>query len=142
MVPFLHRVLSCLMALLLLASTTSWTVGKHYCMGLLMDVSFFEHAEDCGMDMDLYGGVGEHELPAVQDEDTCCNDEIISVAGQDDLKPTLNDIRFDQQPFLVSFAHTYFDIFDTSTERNVPHEHYPPPLLVKDIQLLDEVFLI
>ena len=136
----LHRLFSCLMALMLLVSTTSWTVGKHYCMGLLVDVSLFEHAEGCGMDMT--GGEDENLVLAEQDERSCCNDEIITVEGQDLLKISVNDISFDQQLFLVAFSHSFLNLVQTIAERDVPDEHYPPPLLVKDIQLLDEVFII
>ena len=49
------------MAVMLLLSTTSWTVGKHYCMGLLVDISLFAQAENCGMEMSL-----ESFIPSAQ----------------------------------------------------------------------------
>ncbi|MGI9550991.1 MAG: HYC_CC_PP family protein [Aurantibacter sp.] len=134
----LHRIFSCLMALLLLASTTSWTVGKHYCMGHLIDVSFFSQAEDCGMDMPMSGD----DMSQMESENSCCSDEFIVVEGQDDLKLSFDEIKLDQQMFLVAFVNTYLNLLQVQTEQYVPHEHYPPPLLVKDIQLLDEVFII
>lgn len=133
----LYQAFSVAMALLLLASTTSWMVGKHYCMGLLMDVALFEHAEDCGMDME-----GKEADTIVSREDGCCNDEVIAIPGQDDLKISFDDLNLEQQVFLVAFTHSYYNFSQFDTERLVPNEYYPPPLLVKDIQLLDEVFLI
>ncbi len=135
----LHRIFSVAMALLLLASTTSWTVGKHYCMGSLIDVSFFEHAEDCGMDMTSDENSG---MAALQDEDSCCKEEIITVIGQDDLRVSINDLSLGHQLFFVAFTGSFLNVFQTTSERHVPNEHYPPPILVKDIQLLDEVYLI
>ncbi len=139
MTASLHRTFSITMALLLLLSTTSWTVGKRYCMGRLMDVSLFEHAEDCCMETTSDEDDGTTTL---QDEDACCKDEVISVAGQDDLRVSFNDFGFDKQLFTDSFSHSYLNIFRTTTERHVPNQHYPPPILVKDIQLLGEVFII
>jgi hypothetical protein len=107
-------------------------------MGHLMDVSLFVHAENCGMDMDIYDD-GASQMNA---EDTCCDDELIIVEGQDDLKVSFEDVDLGQQLFLVAFAHYYLNLLQIGTERIVPNEHYPPPLLVKDIQLLDEVFII
>lgn len=133
-----YRLFSAAMALLLLASTTAWTVEKHYCMGHLMDVSFFSEAEDCGMDMSM----PEPDGSQIADENSCCDDQLITVAGQDDLKLSFNDFSLDQQLFLVAFTHSYLNLFEIPSESLLPNEHYPPPLLFKDIQLLDEVFLI
>lgn len=133
-----HRLFSVTMALLLLASTTAWTVEKHYCMGYLMDVSFYAEAEDCGMSM----STSSDDNSQISDQNSCCTDEIIIVEGQDDLKISFEEISFDQQLFLVAFTHSYLSLFEFPSERLLPDEHYPPPLLVKDIQLLDEVFII
>ena len=138
MIEIIRKILSIAMAFLLLASTTSWTVGKHYCMGHLMDVSFFAHAEDCGMDM----MVSDEDISPMEGQDSCCNDEIIVVDGQNDLKISFNDIKIDQHEFLVAFTYSYFSLFEIRSERSVLSEYYPPPILVKDIQLLDKVFLI
>jgi len=139
MTKSLHRIFSITVALLLLLSTTSWTVGKHYCMGLLMDVSLFEAPEDCCMET-----ISEEDdgTATLLDEKACCKDEVISVAGQDDLRISLNDFGFDQPLLLGSFAHSLLPIFQLTAERHVPNEHYLPPTLVNDIQLLDEVFII
>ena len=135
----IRKIVSIAMTLLLLASTTSWMVGKHYCMGHLMDVSFFAHAEDCGMNM----MVSDEDASLMEAQNSCCNNEIIVVEGQDDLKISFNDIRFDQHEFLAAFTFSYLNLFEICSERlSVPFEHYPPPILVKDIQLLDGVFLI
>lgn len=134
----LNRLFSVSMAMLLLASTTSWTVGKHYCMGHLMDVSLFAAAEDCGMAMSTSSDDNSH----ITDQNSCCNDELIVVEGQDDLKISFEETSLDQQLFFISFAYTYLNLFNDLVERPVPNEQYPPPILVKDIQLLDEVFII
>lgn len=134
----LHRVFSCLMALLLLASTVSWTVGKHYCMGHLIDVSLFSHAEDCGMDLKD----SNNDTTTIMDENSCCDDELLIFEGQDDLKVSFNDFSIDQEVFWVAFAHSYLYLFQVQEEPKDPIEQYPPPILVKDIQLLDEVFII
>lgn len=126
------------MALLLLASTTSWTVGKHYCMDRLVDVSFFAHAQDCGMDM----GASTKDTSQMEAEDSCCSDQLIVVEGQDNLTTSSYDSVLALQPFLTAFTYSYLALFKTQKELPVPHEHYPPPLLYKDIQVLDQVFLI
>lgn len=126
------------MALLLLLSTISWKVEKHYCMGRLMDMALFVDAANCGMDME----VSSIDIPQLEKENSCCDHEVLVIEGQDNLKISFNELDVDQQSFLVTFAYSYIDLFSNLEELPVPYELYPPPILVKDIQLLDEVFLI
>ncbi len=126
------------MGLLLLLSTISWKVEKHYCMGRLMNVALFTDAETCGMDM----AMSMSENSWGETKNSCCDDEVIFVDGQDDLKISFNDLNVEQQSFLIVLTHTYLGAFQDVRQKPVPHEQYPPPLLIKDIQLLDEVYLI
>lgn len=125
------------MALLLLASTTSWKVEKHFCMGHLVDMAFFLDAEDCGMSSELM-----NDDSNMQKDSSCCSEDVIFVAGQDDLALSFDNLDLEQQSFLVAYVQSYVELYSGSTNRIVPHEHYPPPILVKDLQLLDQVFLI
>ena len=104
-------------------------------MGRVMDVSFFAHAEDCGME-EAAEAMGEtFEIP-------CCDDESFTLQGQDDLKLSWNDLDLEQQTFLVTFAQSYLDLYTPLQELPVPNEKYPPPILVRDVQVLDQTFLI
>ena len=133
-----HKIVSVAMAFLLLASTTSFTVGKHYCMGRLMSVSFLAHAEDCGMDMDMPGDDGM----AMEASDSCCSDRTVFIQGQDDLKTsTFAGIDLDQH-FLPAEAHFQPFLATAFEELTVPNDRYPPPILVEDIHLLHQVLLI
>jgi len=133
-----HKITSIVMALLLLLSTISWKVEKHYCMGRLMDVALFTDVETCGMDMaDVMDAADFGKT-----KPSCCDNEVIFVDGQDDLKISFNDLEFQNQSFLVGLLYSYLSIAQDLKEQPVPNEQYPPPKLVKDIQLLDEVFLI
>ncbi len=127
----LHSISHLLLALLVLASTVSWKVDKHYCMGRLMDTALFIGADSCGMGVNGLEG----ELPS------CCDDETIVIDGQDDLSSISQGFSFDLplQPTAVSeFLFTAYPYHS----RILPEEHYPPPILIEDIVLLDQVFLI
>ena len=121
------------MAFIVLFSTLSFTVNYHYCGDKLVDSSFFASADTCGMDMDAYPYMAN---------DSYCNDKSIAFEGQDELKLSFNKLALDQQVFLASFYLTYIDLFEGLDKNVVPHQAYPPPLLVKDISLLDQVFII
>lgn len=132
----LHPFLSGLMALLVLASTISWTVDKHLCMGRVLDISLFSEAEACGI---------EGNTSQMEDEDlqnACCDDESFTLVGQDNLKLSWNDHDLDSQFFLLAIP-MQPTLGSVSLERlPLAREHYPPPLLVRDIHILDQVFLI
>lgn len=111
-------------------STVSFTVDKHFCGSHLVDKAVFSKAKTCGMHMDA------------QAEKKCCTNQKISVEGQDELKISFDSFDFHQQVFLAAYAYTYINLFENLPEQIIPYKDYSPPLLVRDIQLVDQVFLI
>ena len=120
------------MALLVLFSTVSFTVDKHFCGEILVDQAVFSEAKTCGM---------HGHMPA-STEDKCCDEEKVVVEGQKELKISFDDLDLDQQVFLASFTYSYANLFEGDAQAQTPFFHYKPPLLVYDIHLLDETFLI
>ena len=135
---FWFKILSCFMALNVLASTFSFAVGQHYCGEDLVDFSFCGKAESCGMDVQQASDSHEHNLQ----KNGCCEDETLSVLGQEDLLLSVENVSIGEHQFLIAFTYSYINLFEGSQENIVPVVHYPPPLLVKDIQILDQTFLI
>lgn len=133
----LFKILSPFMAILILLSTTSWKVEKHYCMGHLVDVAFFVDAQDCGMDM-----VSGSQSGSTLAKKSCCDDEVIAIEGQNNVKPSFSDFNLEQQVFLVAYTYSYIDLFEPTAAQNISFEGYNPPKIIKNIQLLDAVFLI
>ncbi|HET8753117.1 MAG TPA: hypothetical protein VFM59_02070 [Salinimicrobium sp.] len=125
-----------MMASLVLFSTMSFSVEKHFCGKILIDQAIFSEVESCCMEMHRNSS-GEG-----MDEDSCCNEEKISVEGQDELKISFDKLDLSQQVFLASFAFTFVNLFEGLPQQVIPFKHYSPPLLVSDIQLLDQTFLI
>lgn len=125
------------MAVIILFSTTSWKVEKHYCMGNLVDIAFFVDAQDCGMDMSS----GSQSVTSLEKK-SCCNDEVIAMEGQNNVKPSFSDFDIEQQVFLFAYAYSYIGLFDIIEARNISYKKYIPPKIIKNIQLLDDVFLI
>lgn len=137
MKEFLHRIFSCCMALLLLASTTSWKVEKHYCMGRLINVAFFVDADACGGEMPSLG----EENFAVEPK-TCCDNEVILLEGQDEVTAVYNDLDLDQQQFLIAYTLSFLQVLKPVESKEFLYNSYHPPKIVKDILLLDETFLL
>jgi len=131
------NIVSFSMALLVLASTMSFTISEHYCGGELVASSLFVKADTCGMEMPMSTS-NETRLKT----NGCCNDVVQVIEGQDDLKSNFTQLEFKQQVFLTAFCYSYSNLFEENDSSLVPFNHYTPPLIVKDIQVLDAVFLI
>ncbi len=124
-----------LLALLVLFSTVSVTFEKHFCGDVLVDVAVFTGADNCGMD--------ESEITNTEfAKKSCCKDEIDVVEGQDELLKSFNDFNIEQQHFIISLVYSYLNPFEGAPKKIVPHKDYSPPNLVRNILVLDQVFLI
>ncbi|MCM4156638.1 hypothetical protein [Gramella sp. AN32] len=125
-----QHIISLSMAFLVMFSTLSFTVDKHFCGSDLIDTAVFSKANTCGMQM------------SENVEDHCCSNEKVSVEGQDELNLSFDTFDFNQQLFITTFTFTYFELFETLPKQSIPFKDYSPPLIVSDIQLNDQVFLI
>ncbi len=131
------NIISFCMAFLVLVATMSFNINEHYCSGNLVDTSWFIQAETCDM---------EEQLSPSKDCEiqtkNCCKDVFKIIKGQDNLKPNITQLEFKQQLFLAAFSYSYINLFDKNNDDFIPFDQYSPPLIVKDIQVLDDVFLI
>ncbi|MDO6596171.1 hypothetical protein Q4512_04540 [Oceanihabitans sp. 2_MG-2023] len=132
----LHNFFSITLAFLVLFSTVSLTVEKHFCGDVLVDVSIFTEGEKCAME------AFEMKQAAITKKN-CCKDQIDFVQGQKDLAiKNFDDLEFEQQLFLTSFAYIYINLFEGLPEQIIPHKDYSPPNLIVDLQLVNDTFLI
>lgn len=133
----LHKFLSTTLAIVVLFSTVSFTIEKHYCGNTLVDTAIFSQVKKCGMEMQK-----ETSTDTLKKK-SCCKDEIEVVKGQNELKfSSFDDLAFHQQLFIASFVYYYTNLFDGLPQLIIPHKNYSPPNLVVDIQVLDQVFII
>ncbi len=131
--------ISIAMALIVLLSTMSFTVGMHYCGEHLVDFSVFTPAESCGMEAMMSTTTADDCSVMKMD---CCTDVEIVMEGQDDLKISFDQITFEQQTFITPFEYSYINLFEEVDENNIPFKEYAPPPLIRDVQVLDQTFLI
>ncbi len=121
----LYKSLHVLMAFFVLASTVSWTVDKHICMGRVVSISVFEKAQGCDMPM--------------ESTKTCCENESFTVKGQEDLKLSLTEIDFGPVLFIAT-AH-----YDETTAAAIGEGHsqlflYDPPPYLKTSSFYNSAF--
>lgn len=132
------KISSVILAFLMLISTFSLTIEKHFCEGDLVDISYFGKTEGCT------GEGGEHcDLTSVIEESDCCKDEVQQIDGQKELQKSSEErIELKQQQFIIAFVSSYNNLFSVLERQIVPHKNYFSPSLVSDIQVLHEVFII
>lgn len=136
MKALLLKISSIILTFLMFFSTVSFTVDKHFCCDELMDLAIFSSAENCGMESHDHGD----ENTIVGKE--CCENHQTFIQGQDELVKVNNLLGLEQVAFIATFTFSYIDLFAESTERVTPFQYYTSPLLVQDIHLLNETFLI
>lgn len=123
------------MALLVLFSTMSFAVNKHFCGKVLVEKSVFAKSKSCC--------AGMHDSTADPSEkNQCCTNEKVVVKGQDELKISHQNFDFQKDIFFSVFVYPYINLFEYLPQQIIPFKEYSPPLLVYDISILDQVFLI
>ena len=133
----LHKILSIAMAFVVLLSTLSFTISKHYCGDTLVDTSLFSKAKSCGMEMQ---NSSNKDCSIIKKN--CCSEEQQLIEGQDNLKLDFTKFDLQQKIFVNTFVYTYINLFEGITKESIHFKDYSPPLIVKDIHTLDEVYLI
>lgn len=132
------KFLSVLMALIVLVSTTSFTVYQHFCGDEITDVAIFTHAEGCGME----AVVDIPESTCHTPKKSCCNDRLVFMQGQDQINPAVEALSVEHQVFLAAVIYS-FDYLFFDASKNIPETfHYYPPPIVQEITILHQVFRI
>lgn len=123
---------------LMLFSSVSFTVEKHFCGGQVFFDSFFGKAEKCGMDDDLCKS--ENNNPSFTKK-SCCKDEFHFINGSVFEKTPVLKLGSNQQNFIV------FNLIDTvlfsQKENESTHfkKYFPPPNK-NNFNILYQVFRI
>ncbi len=136
MKKFLTHTCAILLAFLVLCSTFSFTINEHICGGEPMSFAIGIPADDCGMELETTTS-SETTMKQV----SCCDDVTTLIQGQDEL-PTKKDSNFTTQTFIKAFVYSYIYVLPSANTEKAVYKPYVPPPLIRDIQLLDETFLI
>lgn len=128
------------MAFIVLFSTMSFAVDMHYCGDHLVDFSLFEKVDSCMMKSGM--STSSSECALMDMDMDCCSDIAIVVEGQDDLNVSFHQLSFDQYLFFASFIYSNLNLFEGLEQNVMPFKDYSPPPLIREIQILDQTFLI
>ncbi|ULC58001.1 hypothetical protein MBM09_08715 [Flaviramulus sp. BrNp1-15] len=132
-----HKIMSLVMAFVVLFSTMSFTINMHYCGDTLVETAIFHKAKGCGMEM----GIPSTESCSITRKN-CCDDKQLSIEGQDELQMQFDKVSFEQQVLIASFVYAYINLFEGYDEDVNSFREYKPPLVVRQLYKLDETYLI
>lgn len=129
------------MAFLVLFSTLSFTVEKHFCGKSLVGHAVFTSAEKCKSEFHSCG-VGNMSHMKM-DKDSCCSNKTERIVGQDELN-IYSSASFDFIPqyYIEPRSYVMVDFIPELSAEIIPRPPYEPPLLVYDLQVLCQVFTI
>lgn len=137
MKKILHKILSLLMAFVVLFSTMSFTIDMHYCGDSLVETAIFQKVKGCGMEM---------QNPSTQGcsitKKNCCTNKHLTQNGQDELQLSLDKISLEQQLFISTFVYSYIGLLEGFDEDVTIYKEYKPPLVTRQIYKVDETYLI
>ncbi|WP_432411318.1 HYC_CC_PP family protein [Rasiella sp. SM2506] len=139
MKQLIHKSIATCMACVVLLTTMSFTVDIHYCGNTLVDFSFVQQVETCGMETVASTSGCENPMLAAT---SCCTDQQVSKQGTEDLTITFDTLTFKQQVFVASFTYTYIRLFEGAQSEAIPFVAYAPPFVKQDVQVLHQTFLI
>lgn len=131
-----YKLVSFALSFLVLFSTLSLTIEKHFCGDVLIDVAIFSESEKCKDDI---AEKTKHDSI----KKSCCKDEIDVVEGVSQLTTnSFEDIDTIEKQVLIAYGLSYVNLFEGLPNLVIPHKDYTSPILIKDIQVLDETYLI
>ena len=139
MIKNFYPTVSTAMAFLVLFSTMSFTVEKHFCGKSLVDHAVFSSARMCKSEMDSCG-VKKGQM--AMGKNSCCSTKKETIDGQDELNSPFFPLDLTQTSFWAPITLFLKELLRELPLKAVPYQHYEPPQLVADIQVLAQVFLI
>ena len=146
-----HRIAAISMALLMMLSSTGFSMDIHYCQDQMKGISLFGKAKSCH---DKEATPPCHKIKKSchhqenddvnkAEKDNCCHNETVIIEKSDldataTQIATIQDIQLD---FVAAFVAVYILNYNVQADFQ-PYAQYKPPLPDRDVQVLYQTFLI
>lgn len=125
-----------LLSLIVVLSSMSFTIDKHFCGETLVDVSYFGKADTCCSKMEM------KEQSQKKKKKKCCKNETEFIASTTFDKENVLVLTPKDVEFLVFHIHSYINLYQDPEVEKEFYKDVDPPDLVCDIQVLHATFLI
>lgn len=140
----INKIMSIFLTMIVLFTTTSYSVEEHICGGNVYSVSFFGTAENCGMENDIieFRESNQSNNFIALSNESCCHDESKLVAGSTAQQDSGISFKTDKTYFLASYILSANQLIEINADTSEQYKNYIPPLIIKDVSVLFEVFRI
>jgi hypothetical protein len=137
MKKFSLKIVSILMAFVVVFTTLSFTVDMHFCGDTLVETAVFQKVKGCGMEL---------QKPSKEDcvvkSNNCCNDKQLTIDGQQELQISFSAFSFEQLLYVTSILNTDKE-FSQVIDKNVPlYKGYALQLVIRQLYKIAETYLI
>jgi len=129
-----QKIISIIMAFVVVLSTVSFAVNSHYCGNTLVDTAVFYNVKTCKVPQQFKG--------CAVAKMNCCSNKQKVVDGQDELQLTIDKVSFGQQIFITSLIYTYINLFEDFDKSETSYQEYSQPLVIRQLYKIDETYLI
>lgn len=133
---YTYKTISIALSFLVLFSTLSLAIEKHFCGDVLVDVAVFSEVGKCAKDI-----VENNSADTLKT--SCCKNEIDVLEGLSTTTVnSLEDIEISDKQLLFVYCFTSLSSIEYLPKLVIPHKNYSPPILVEDLQVFNETYLI
>lgn len=113
----------------------------HFCMGELADIALFTTENACEMKVEKPACHKNEETTQIENT-SCCEDQSFQIAAQDEVLPIAKAALSPVQFIQIAIIYAPELLLAFTKQNNNYLYHYTPPLIVKDISVLNDTFLI
>ena len=131
------KISTTLLSFMVLFSSMSFAIEEHYCCDMLMDVSYFGNADNCGVEEVIV-----NSSIYVLKKNNCCKDQTTLLESSIFNKEKIINIQNVDAEVLFFKEYLYLAIHKNFSLELKYYTNFFPPDLEKDIQVLHQTFLI
>lgn len=143
-----YRFIALSLAILMFSTSVGFAVDMHFCKGDFKSFSFLDKAPSCH-EMAQMPTCPHHQKMMTNGEDgqmeerNCCENKTVHVEADQDLQIPTFDLPSFHQVATVAFLNLKM-LYQPQgiTETPIPFQQYKPPLLLRDIPVLTQTFLL
>ncbi len=149
-----YRIIAVIMTFLVFTSSAGISMDMHFCGGALKSVSFFGKAKTChelakSSPVPMMENCPHHkkmmaEKMACKEDRNCCSNKTVFLEPHQDQHLHIAQLAIPDQvkQFLFAWSAVFLLVDIVADQDLVPFARYKPPLIRKDIPVLNQSFLI
>lgn len=141
MKKIISKIGTILLAFTVLFSSLSMGIDKHYCGDTLFSKAIFSSAQDCVMQQ-VTACPGHTTTEQYVQKESCCYNVHLVFEANDINQLALQSYTLKKQEVVVLLVNDYLFSLKQVNRYQKYYQYYSPPLIVQDIPVLIQSFLI